>query len=137
MDRTQVENFTFHLFLIRKERGLSQAELAKLAGINQSTVALYENQTYTHQTEEIMRKIAKALKVSYADMIRTPSDSLLPLKRVKNERSAIVKSIVELYEQVDKASLKDQLKLIAEILKKINTLRSITFREIDIIKEEL
>lgn len=137
MTRSQAENFAFHLYLIRKERGISQTELGKMAGLDQSTIALYENDGYEHQTEEIMKRIAKALRTSYEDMIRTPADSLSPLKRVRSERTNLLAMINNLYKEMDKSDPSEQLKLISTIMKKINLLRAIALREREIMKEDL
>lgn len=52
---------------VRKERGVSQGELAEQIGINQQTISLYEAGALRIPAKELL-KIADALKVSLAEM---------------------------------------------------------------------
>ena len=57
-----------HLFEIRKKKGLSQAELAYLAGIAQSSLARYERGEM-QPTIEVVKKIADVLKISIDELL--------------------------------------------------------------------
>ena len=57
-----------YLFKIRKKKGLSQAELAFLAGIAQSSLARYERGEM-QPTIEVVKKIADVLNVSIEELL--------------------------------------------------------------------
>lgn len=56
---------------VREERGLSQAELAKLADVSVRTLQAYEQGTKDINKAEVLRvyRIAKALKCKIEDLI--------------------------------------------------------------------
>ena len=54
---------------IRKSRGLSQRDLAKLAGVTQSTIALLEVGGHHKPRLETLEKLAGALGVEVADLL--------------------------------------------------------------------
>lgn len=56
-------NFKFNLRKIRKEQGLTQQDLAKLAGITQQMVSRYETGV-VEPSVSTMKKIKKALKIN-------------------------------------------------------------------------
>ena len=57
---------------LRKERGLTQQEVAKLTGIPQTTVAYWER-TGNLTGRAIILKLAKALRVSVSELLRARS----------------------------------------------------------------
>lgn len=69
-------NFGKHMAGIRKERGLTQRDLAKVTGISQRMIAYYELQSNYPPGHAIVI-LAKALKVS--------ADELLGIKNVKQQ----------------------------------------------------
>ncbi|ADQ41603.1 helix-turn-helix domain protein [Caldicellulosiruptor acetigenus I77R1B] len=48
---------------LRKSKGLSQREFAKLAGLSQSYISELENGIKTNPSLSVIKKISKALKV--------------------------------------------------------------------------
>ncbi len=58
---------------IRKENGLSHEKLAKLAGVNRSTISLLESKKRI-PTILTCLKIAEALEVSLSDLLKTVCD---------------------------------------------------------------
>lgn len=58
----------FRLKEIRKTRGLSRYRLAKLSGVNDSTIQMIENNADANPTFKIMCKLADALEVSLDDL---------------------------------------------------------------------
>ena len=55
---------------LRKQRGLSQDRLSKLADISYNTVIKLETGGIVNPTIETLQKIAKALNVSVDDLIK-------------------------------------------------------------------
>lgn len=53
---------------IREYRGLSRYRLAKISGVNDSTLQMIENSENPNPTFKIMCKIADALEVSLDDL---------------------------------------------------------------------
>lgn len=49
------------IYKLRKERGLTQKELAKMIGVSQSNIARIENADYNHYTSTTSYKVAKGL----------------------------------------------------------------------------
>jgi transcriptional regulator with XRE-family HTH domain len=60
--------FAKNLIAIRKAKGLSQRDLAKLSNISNRVIAYYENKS-SIPSYEILVKIAKALNVSICSLI--------------------------------------------------------------------
>jgi len=55
---------------LRKQKGLSQDRLSKLADVSYNTVIKLESGGITNPTIETLQKIAKALKVSVDDLLK-------------------------------------------------------------------
>jgi len=53
---------------IRRERKLSQVELAELMGVKQSTVSCWESETYT-MTANTIRKLTDVLKCTSDELL--------------------------------------------------------------------
>ncbi|WP_165973945.1 helix-turn-helix domain-containing protein [Marinitoga lauensis] len=100
---------------IRISKGLEQKELAKLAGIGQSTFSEIESGKRIGIRTDILVKIAKALNVS--------TDYLLGLtdipKSFDNEIPDFVKERLSKLETLESKNLKQQLLDISEKLKQI------------------
>lgn len=62
-------NIAFQIRELRKKRGLTQAQLAKLVGISQPNIARIENADYQHYTLTTLEKITKALKADLGVVI--------------------------------------------------------------------
>lgn len=54
----------------RAKRGMSQHKLATELGIDQSTVARYEQETYSRYTVTTLNRLATVLKVSVSQLVR-------------------------------------------------------------------
>ena len=68
VDKNEKSNFSKNLIKIRKEKGFSQEELAKLSGLTQRTIFYYENKIKKSQINNIVA-IAKALNVNTNDLL--------------------------------------------------------------------
>lgn len=55
-------DISMQLYGLRKERGLTQEQLAKMVGVKQSNVARLENANYIGYSLTTLRRIARALK---------------------------------------------------------------------------
>ena len=60
--------FSQNLIKLRKERGMSQSDLAKLCGVTQRMITYYENQAVRPPIDKI-EAIAKALNVKIDDLL--------------------------------------------------------------------
>jgi transcriptional regulator with XRE-family HTH domain len=63
-----------NLIKIRKKKGLSQEQLAKMAGLARGTVAYYENEETAKSHVENIYAIAKVLNIRIEDLINSSSD---------------------------------------------------------------
>lgn len=72
-----IKDFGTRLAALRKERGLTQAQLGELVGVSYRVVAYYEGET-SYPPAHLMEPLAKALKVS--------TDELLGIRELKQER---------------------------------------------------
>ncbi len=81
-------NIGNNLETIRKLRGLSQRELAKLAGLTQRIITYYENETDQISSKHLI-KLSQILKVS--------TDEILGIKKIdesiKSEESKLLKKV--------------------------------------------
>ena len=68
------EVFALNLKGLRQDQGLSQEELADMAGIDRTYVSLLERGQYS-ATIDILERIAVALGVRPADLLREPDPS--------------------------------------------------------------
>jgi transcriptional regulator with XRE-family HTH domain len=82
------------------QRGLSQAELARLADINRQVISTYINQKRINPDEAILRAIARAFKIPPETVFRAAG--LLPPVSEKTER---VERILHLLETMPEAEL--------------------------------
>jgi len=70
----KAETLSMRLARIRKEKGLSQKELAAKSGLSPRMIAYYENEV-SHPSLEKIEKIASALGVKATDILGTPNQS--------------------------------------------------------------
>ena len=68
--------FSQNLVKLRKERGLSQSDLAKLCGLTQRMIAYYENEAVKPPIDKI-EAIAKVLKVGINKLLGTTEDTTI------------------------------------------------------------
>lgn len=68
-------SFGTMLVTFRKERGLTQHQLAKLAGISQRMIAYYESQEEVNPPMDVIAAIAKALNIKFDDLLGNPDSS--------------------------------------------------------------
>jgi transcriptional regulator with XRE-family HTH domain len=117
----KLSNFSKNLKRIRKERGLSQYDLADITGISQQMIAHYE----TNVTEPPLDKIeviAKTLKVEISDLLY--NDNLNPstdvditkfdtrsLKKLQEILSLPQNDRADIYRLLNKLIRKNQLEL--------------------------
>ncbi|PTX36571.1 helix-turn-helix domain-containing protein [Gemmobacter caeni] len=66
---------------IRKAKGLSQAQLAEMAEVNQATISKIESGT-ANFTSEMVSKLAHALSVSEAELFGLPELQLRVLQAI-------------------------------------------------------
>ena len=76
--------FSQNLIRLRKERGLSQQDLANLSGLTQRMIVYYENEAVKPPIDKI-EIIAKVLKININDLLSTSDEPL----DIQNELSQI------------------------------------------------
>lgn len=101
MSKNTIARGTFaqRLLEIRKSKGLTQIELARLTGISTRMIAHYETKV-KHPAPESLVLLAKALKIS--------TDELLGSRPLKNEPLVKNKKILRKMKEADQLSPKDQ-----------------------------
>lgn len=67
-------SFRINLKMYREQKGLSQADLAKMLGISQSTVGMWENGKNRPRVQ-VLEKLTEIFGVTTNDLIGTPSRS--------------------------------------------------------------
>lgn len=55
---------------LRQQRGLNQTDLAKRVGVTQAYIAMLEKGNNVNPTLALLTKLAKALKVSVAELVQ-------------------------------------------------------------------
>ena len=77
-----IKDFGTRLAALRKERGLTQAQLGELVGVSYRVIAYYEGET-SYPPAHLMEPLAKALKVSTYELL-----GIRELKRERNPENA-------------------------------------------------
>jgi transcriptional regulator with XRE-family HTH domain len=108
-------NFAENLIAIRKSKGISQRDLAKISGISNRMIAYYESHTVIPPIDKL-EKLASALKVSIAELL----DSNLSDKKFIKLNTRTLKKI-ELLEQL---TMEDQRKVLDLIKSLVNKEKS-------------
>jgi transcriptional regulator with XRE-family HTH domain len=101
---------------LRIESGVNQAEVARSAGIKQSSYASIEKGDTKSITIEVGKGIAKALKISFNELFEIESEEL------KEEFSEKLKEITEALEKMAENAKKD--KTIIDLLERIITFQT-------------
>ena len=67
---SNTQNLAKNIERLRKEKGLSQEKLARLADVANNTLIKMESGENINPTLETLKKVAKALEVSVDDLIK-------------------------------------------------------------------
>ena len=107
--------FGSHLRKLRKEKGLTQAELAQKIGITQSVVAAYERSAKKPDMERLP-VIAKALGVMLEALygLNGRAEKEHPRPAHRNKRAAKAQDLFAKLGPDDQRALLKQIKLLAE-----------------------
>ncbi len=84
---------------LRKQKGLSQNEVATVAGVRQSSIASIEKGETVSMSLDVAKGIAKALNVNFNELYDIDGDSQ-KIDSLNKEIEALKKRIAELEEQV-------------------------------------
>ncbi|MCL5959168.1 MAG: helix-turn-helix transcriptional regulator [Chloroflexi bacterium] len=68
-------DIVMQLYQLREQRGLSQAELAELAGTKQQSISRMENPGYDRHSLAMLRKVAEQLR-AFVDVVIVPEEKL-------------------------------------------------------------
>ncbi len=77
-------DIAYQIYDLRQKKGLTQTELAKLIGVNQSNIARLENAEYSGYSLRTLQKIAKALGSNLNIILATPEQTSLVLSSLYN-----------------------------------------------------
>ena len=99
LNSTNKKNFNTTLVAIRKERGLTQRQLAKITGISYRMIAHYETQAKSFP-HHIIPILTKALRVS--------ADELLGVKHLKQQLDPEHAKLWRRLKKAEHLSLKDR-----------------------------
>jgi transcriptional regulator with XRE-family HTH domain len=101
-----IETIAQRLLRMRKEKGITQAEMADFIGVTQSVVSDYERgELRLHG--ELIAKVAKILGVS--------ADEILGLEPVKRSSAANNRRLLRRIQQIDQLPKRDQEALLRTI----------------------
>ena len=98
-----IKDFGTRLAALRKERGLTQAQLGELVGVSYRVIAYYEGET-SYPPAHLMEPLAKALKVS--------TDELLGIRELKRERNPENAALWRRLRKIEALPKKDQKALL-------------------------
>ena len=97
---TTKEIFAKRIYLLRKAKGLSLAEVAEQVNITHQSLGLYENRQRTANIETLV-KIAKYFNVSTDYLLGFSEEKL-----IKIEKKVLAKSTASILTELDKAEKK-------------------------------
>lgn len=118
---------------LRKEKGISQVEIAKASGINQASYSNIEKGSTTSISIEVGKGIAKALGVSFNELFGI---------EVLDEKLELINKLAKEYEEAKQRtdeiieSLNDKRKLLLEYEGKSNYYDLFVKHSLNIIKKE-
>lgn len=72
------------IYKLRKEKGLTQKELAKIIGVSQSNIARMESADYNHYTMDTLYKVARGLDADLNIFINPPEQTINLISAVNN-----------------------------------------------------
>ena len=104
-----MNTFNKNLTFFRKQKGISQSQLAKLINTTHRMIAYYENETTSIPLEKI-NKLAEILNISPSDLV-TPIENNKNLIDTNNTDIRIFKKIKE----IEKLSERDQRAILNHI----------------------
>lgn len=81
-----VSRLASQIFVLRKQRGWSQSELAARAGMSQEQVSKYENEDFDSITTRILTKFSRAFDVSLHVSFQEVSDAILDVVNITADR---------------------------------------------------
>lgn len=92
-----MESINEKIKLLRKQRGISQVEVAKTAGINQASYSNIEKGDTKSITIEVGKGIARALGISFAELfdIEPSKDNSEQIEKLKVENISLKKQLEE------------------------------------------
>ena len=101
IDKT-IANFGKRIKKLRKERSLTQSELANLSGVSRRAIANYEAAAKIPPTDKLL-KLASAFGMT--------ADQLLGIKKVTYDKTEISATTLKKARQIDKLSLRSKNKV--------------------------
>jgi transcriptional regulator with XRE-family HTH domain len=109
---------------LRKQKGLSQREVAQVAGIRQSSIASIEKGDTVNMSLESAVGIAKALEVNFNELFDIEADNLKAIV-LKNEIETLKTRIKDLEEQlIEKKQIVELLVDAGLIITTANSIRN-------------
>ena len=98
--------FSENLRSLRKERGMSQAELAKRLGVNKSLVSCYENQERLPSLN-VLAKLCYFFNVSMEFFLGIKKNKTVDVSGLTAEQISAVCSIIKQLEEANRKTVSD------------------------------
>ena len=93
--------FSENLKALRKEKGLTQTELAKRLGVNKSIICSYENQERLPSLNMLV-KLSHIFNVSMEYLIGENKNKTVDVSQLTPEQISIVASVIEQFRNINK-----------------------------------
>ena len=103
---SEPESLGTHLARLRKERGLTQIELAEKLGVSQPVVSDYERGTL---------RLHGQLIVKLTDILRVPAEELLGIEKPKSQATIPNRRLLRRIEEIERLPRRDQQALLRTI----------------------
>ena len=93
--------FSERIKILREEKGISQAELAKRLGVNRSIVSAYENQTRLPSIQ-MLSKLSYLFNVSIEYLLGINKNKTIDVSDLTSEQVLVLNSVIEQFKGVNK-----------------------------------
>lgn len=98
--------FAENLKSLRKERGMSQAELAKRLGVNKSLISCYENQERLPSLN-VLTKLCYFFNVSMEFFLGIKKHNTVDVSNLTAEQISVICSVIKQFEEANKKTVSD------------------------------
>ena len=93
--------FSERIRILREEKGISQAELAKRLGVNRSIVSAYENQTRLPSIQ-MLSKLSYLFNVSMEYLLGINKNKTIDVSDLTTEQISALNSVIEQFKSLNK-----------------------------------
>ena len=93
--------FSERIKILREEKGISQAELAKRLGVNRSIVSAYENQTRLPSIQ-MLSKLSYLFNVSIEYLLGINKNKTIDVSDLTTEQISALNTVIEQFKILNK-----------------------------------